>query len=249
MISAIIVDDERNNISHLKKMIQSSSYDVDIIDTAENVDDAIQIIQLKNPELVFLDIQMPVKNGFDLLKHFNPIPFKVIIVTSYDNYAIQAIKFSAVDYILKPIHKEELYAALAKIATKPLIEETHNPADILVSNIEKIKKNDIERIAIKLNNVIKYIEIKDIIFIEADSGYSIIHLPQEKYIEKKAVTEFEELLNQYRFFRIHHKYLVNSHFIKEFKFTEKPEIILKNNTRLEVSTRRKQELKTFLNLM
>ena len=78
MISAIIVDDERNNISHLKKMIQSSSYDVDIIDTAENVDDAIQIIQLKNPELVFLDIQMPVKNGFDLLKHFNPIPFKVM---------------------------------------------------------------------------------------------------------------------------------------------------------------------------
>jgi two-component system, LytTR family, response regulator len=249
MISAIIVDDEKNNISHLKKMIQAAPYDIDIIDTAESVDDALLIIQQKKPDLVFLDIQMPVKNGFDLLRQFNPIPFKVIIVTSYDNYAIQAIKFSAVDYILKPINREDLYAALAKLEDKNHPIDDPNPADNLISNLEKIKKNDIERIAIKLNNIIKYIEIKDIIFIEADSGYSIIHLPQEKYIEKKAVIEFEELLNQYRFFRIHHKYLVNSNFIKEFKFTERPEIILKNNTRLEVSLRRKQELKSFLNLM
>lgn len=248
MISAIIVDDELNNINHLKKIIQSSPFQINIIDAAENVDDAIDIIHLKKPDLVFLDIQMPVKNGFELLKQFNPIPFKVIIVTSYDSYALQAIKFSAVDYILKPIIKEDLFAAIQKVQETMHHTEMINPADQLISNIEKFKKNSMERIAIKLNNVIKYIEIKDIQYIEASSGYSIIHLTNEKFIEKKPVAEFESLLANYRFFRVHHKYLVNADFIKEYKFTSHPEIILRNNNRLEVSLRRKQELKSFLNL-
>lgn len=248
MISAVIVDDELNNINHLKAILQSSPYQINIVGTAESVDDAYDLIQLKKPSLVFLDIQMPIKNGFELLKQFKPIPFKVIFVTSYDSYALQAIKFSAVDYILKPIIKDELYAAIGKVKESIQINDNHNPADQLVANIEKFKKNTLERIAIKLNNVIKYIEIKEILYIEASSGYSIIHLMHDKYIEKKPVSEFENLLSNYGFFRVHHKYLVNVDYIKEYKFTTNPEVILRNNIKLEVSLRRKQDLKSFLNV-
>ncbi|MBP7476925.1 MAG: response regulator transcription factor [Chitinophagales bacterium] len=246
-IRAIIVDDEKSNRDNLRSILHRLNAPIEIIGEASNADDAKKMIDANQFDVLFLDIQMPVKNGFDLLRSIKNRNFHLIFVTAFEAYALKAIKFSALDYILKPIDPEELKLAIDKVQDALLTKNPPHEIQDLLQNIESIQKKEIEKIGLQLNNVIKYISIKDIEYIEADNGYTIIHLEREKYIDKKTLQDYEELLIDYCFFRIHHKYLINLNSIKEFKFTENPHVVLKNGIHLTVSARRKQELKKRIN--
>lgn len=239
MIRAIIIEDEINNRELLHHMITEYVADVDIIDFAVNVNEGILSIEKHNPDLIFLDIEMPGGNGFDVLKHFTNPNFKVIFVTGYDHYAIKAIKHAAIDYLLKPINLAELKEAITKIK---LIEISHT------ANIEFIKKHitsgneELTHLLISNYNTNDIVIIKEIIYIETQDRYTIFHLTENrKKVSSLGINFFETLLNPSTFFRIHRSVVVNCDMVQSLSKGRSPEITMAGGEMLQVAYRRKSE--------
>lgn len=239
-IKAVIVDDEINCISSLRILFDEISADIEVVGEATRVEQGVEIIKKENPDLVFLDIEMPKKSGFDLLKAFDKPNFKVIFITGYSHYAIQAIKFSALDYILKPIDKEELAAAIKRSR-----EEIGSQKSRL-ENFEKLLERPTPNfIVIPSTNGYSKVPLNTILYIEAQSGnYSIFYTNVGKtLVATKPLNYYENLLPQNSFFRCHRSYVVNINKIKEWESLNN-ELVLQNETRLRVSARKKNKLKT-----
>jgi two-component system LytT family response regulator len=242
-IKALIVDDEENSRVVLRNLLESFFPEIEIAGEAENVDTAFALIEKVKPQLVFLDIQMPKANGFTLLKKFDPLPFEVIFVTSFDKYAINAIKFSALDYLLKPVETPDLKDAVEK-AVKRIAEKTNRNTQIvnLIHSVDGDSKN--RKIAVHSGEKVKLLEEANIVYIEADHRYcKIITNANETFTTAKYLKDFEDYLGENNaFVRISQSLMINIRFIKEYSKGEPCVIEMQTGVSFEVPRRKKTEV-------
>lgn len=244
-IKAIIVDDEKRGRDLLEILLKENCPRVTVVDKAANVDEAFYSITNKQPDLVFLDIEMPGGSGFDLLKKFDTINFSVVFVTAYDKYAVKAFKFSALDYLLKPIDEEELKEAVQKVKKK----ETKTNAELEgFTNNLKTLKNESSKVALQSNKGLVMMEIKNIMHCEADGKTTWVYIDgQEKILATKNLGEFEAFLSDYNFIRVHHSHLVNMSHIKSYIPGRTGTIIMTDGAKIDVSQRKKEDFLKKLN--
>lgn len=239
MIRAAIIDDEFHGINALQHLIKKYCPEVDIVFTTQHSPDAPALIEEHKPGLVFLDIEMPLQNGIELLKQFPSLPFKVIFTTAYDQYAIQAIRLNALDYLLKPIDRQELRMAVDKYLQHELMTTTVQVAELQRMQHDKV----LDTIALSTGQGLSFVKLADIMLLEAVSCYtSIIMKDGTKHLVSKTLALFEEALEgQPDFFRAHKSYMVNLRFIKQYLKGEGGEIILQNEQSIALSRNKKHE--------
>lgn len=240
MITAIIIDDEARGRQALKQKLQSYCTDVEILAEAADGLEAIDVISKYNPQLIFLDIEMPKMNGFEMLNAIKEKNFHIIFTTAYDQYAIKAIKYAAFDYLLKPIDIEELKTTVANIIHKEN-HQTKKQAELLQQNILHPKKS-FNKLAVPTLEGLLFFDIQDIIRLEASSNYTnICLLNNNKIIASKTLKEFEELLPADLFFRIHHSHIINLHFLKRYIKGDGGQVEMQNGDFVDVARRKKDE--------
>ena len=242
MIRALIIDDEQHCIDRLTNLlIPFHEKSIEIAGTALSMEEGIQAVSLLNPALVFLDVQINEKTGFDLLRALPEINFAIIFTTAYERFAIQAIKFSAIDYLLKPIDKDELQAALIKLINEKSKQLTAEKIATLLQNTQK--NNGIpQKLIIPTISGFEFLDIANIARCQSDVNYTTIYLKnKQKLVVAKTLKEFEEMLVDHSFFRIHNSHLINLAFIKSYNKGKGGSVTLTDGTEIEVSTRRKDE--------
>jgi two-component system LytT family response regulator len=234
-IRSIIVDDNPLNVEILSDLLRDGNHNIEIVGKAENGKEALELIQREQPDLVFLDVEMPDMNGFEMLASLKEINFQTIFVTAFSHYAIPAIRFNALDYLVKPIDPKELNLAIRRYRSDGKAIHKHQIQNALDNmNI----KNALDQVLYlpTQEGGIKMV-LRDIIKIEGDRNYSTFHLSTNKTkVSSKTLGYFEEILNNKVFFRCHRSYLVNHHHIKEL---QKDSFLMKNGTKLPISRRRK----------
>jgi len=239
MLSAVIVDDEPGNIEVLKKMVTDFCDGVAISGTASSVDKGINMIRERKPDLVFLDIEMPGKNGFDLVDHFKPVKFEVIFVTAFEHYALRAFRYSAIDYLLKPINIGELRDAVEK--TRSRIKERNFQERL--DNFFSIETKKETKIAIQLKDGYSFVNYNDIICCSSEGAYTVISLVNgNKLLSSNNLKHFSDLLPEDIFCRIHHSHLANLDHAVHFSKGRGGILVMANKMMLEVSQRKKDEL-------
>ena len=215
MLKVIIVDDEPDAVKFIQGIIEEYCPDLKVTGTANSAREGVTLINQVRPDLVFLDVQMPHGSGFDLLASFPEKSFDVIFITAFNHYAIQAIKFSAVDYILKPVNISEFIEAVKKVGHKRTSQEYHNLD--FTSLLENIKTPLPSKLAIPTTDGIEYLNTSEIIRVEADRSYSWFHHKEKrKYLVSRNLKEYQELLQDLSFFRPHNSHLINMIFVKKF---------------------------------
>jgi two-component system LytT family response regulator len=241
MLKVIIVDDEELGRNVLKSLLQKFCPNIELLGEAKNSTEAIKLIQELKPELVFLDIEMPGGSGFDLLEKIGTPSFSVVFTTAFDQYAIKAIKFSAMDYLLKPINIEELVESIRKVEQNKL---ANNPETLAKHLIENLKRpiGESQNIALPTSTGLEFINIKDIIRCEADGKYTKCFFKDgKKSLSTKNLKEFDDLLSSHNFFRVHHAHLVNVEHIKNFNKTDGGTLTMSNGDIVSISKRKKEE--------
>ena len=247
MINAIIIDDEKKCNSLLQKTIEKQLIDIKIVATAANVDDGIRLIHHHEPDLIFLDIEMPNKNGFDLLSAFDEINFDVIFTTAYNQYAIKAIKYSALDYLLKPVDADDLKIAITRFKQKQKSSQK-SQINLLFDNLKNLN-HAYNKISVSTNEGVIFLTIADIIYCEATGSYTQFYLRNnEKLLSSRTLKDFEELLTNHNFFRIHNSFLININEIKRYIKGDGGSVIMSNTNEVLVSRRKKEEFMKKLNL-
>lgn len=240
MISAIIIDDETKGRAALKAKIQAYCPQIKIIAEASTGQDALLLIDQHKPQLLFLDIEMPRMNGFEMLNAIKEKNFYIIFTTAYDQYAIKAIKYSAFDYLLKPIDIEELKMAVSHIELKET-NQTKKQVELLALNMQH-PKTQLNKLAIPTLDGLLFFDINDIIHLEANSNYTLIHFSGiPKITASKTLKEFEDILPENIFFRAHHSHLINLNYIKRYIKGDGGQIEMQNGNYVDVSRRKKEE--------
>lgn len=239
-IKAILIDDELNSLQNLEKKLQEFCPDVDIVAVTQKPEEGILLIRQHQPEVVFLDIEMPRMSGFRLLEEIGEYDFDIIFTTAYNHYSIDAIRISAFDYLVKPIGIEDLQHAVERL-TKSKGTQTKEKIDILKKSLGENKSQD-DKIAISTSEGIEFVPIKNILHIESKSNYSKIYLPEDKTITvSKILKDFEEMLSPYNFLRIHNSHLINLNYIKKYMRKNGGQVMLQDGTVIEISRRKKEE--------
>jgi two-component system LytT family response regulator len=245
MIKALIVDDEQSSIDLLQWLLGQYCPDITAVRTARNVPDAINIIHSFQPDIVFLDIQMPHQSGFDLLTTIDNWNFEVIFTTAYNEFAIQAIRFSALDYLLKPVDEAELKKAVERYKAKRI----YAPAgQILFRNfIQNISQGNREKFKLALADAteVKYVQLDEIIRLQAESNYTHIFLKDNKlFVSAKTLKEYDEMLQGHRFLRVHKSHLVNPDHIEAYD--RQGILLMSDGSKVEVARRKKEFLQQSL---
>jgi two-component system LytT family response regulator len=241
MIRAVLVDDEPNNINTLQQLLLRYCPLVEIVGTADSAKTGQEMITRTLPDLVFLDIEMPYGNAFELLNALSPVQFEVIFVTAFDNYALNAIKYSALDYLLKPVNIRELQEAVQKATDRVNMQNMHKRIDTLLYNLNQ-PQNTYQRLALPTQDGLTFINTVDCVRFEAGTNSTIIHLKNKSVINtNKNLGEFEEILNKKQFSRIHRSHIINHLFIKKYHRGRGGYIEMEDGTTIEVSTRKKDE--------
>jgi two-component system, LytTR family, response regulator len=244
-IKAILIDDEPRGLTSLQKLLELNCPEVDIIASCSSAEEAKEKIRELHPQLIFLDIAMPGKTGFDLLKDIGEINFEIIFVTAHNNYMVQAFHFSAVDYLLKPV-EDELLAEAVKRAGKKIEEKSGNEQiETFLHNMQHKSGSQKMKLCIPSLKGFQVIELQDIIYCEASSNYTNFYFTNRPLIcASKPIHEYEELLADCNFVRIHKSFLVNLEHIKEYIRGEGGSLMLSNGHEVEVSRRKKDMLMT-----
>lgn len=241
MIRAIIIEDEPLSQEMLTLLLQRHKDDIEVIDTCSNPTDGIESIAKHQPDLIFLDIQMPKMNGFDMLKKISNINFEVIFTTAFDKYAIDAIRTSALDYLLKPVDDEDLTTAIAKCKERMVDKKTKYQFENLFNNLTN--KNPLDKtLALSASDGISFVKMSDILRVEANGRYAKFYLlNKETILVSKTLGDFEEILSANQFFRIHDSAIINLNHVKKYIRGDGGTVLLSDNTELEVARRRKEE--------
>lgn len=241
MYKTIIVDDEPKNMRILKKLLQDYCPQISIISEAGDVNAAHKIITELNPEIVLLDIEMPYGNAFDLLDKLMPVKFEVIFITAYNNYSIKAFRYSAVDYLLKPVDIRELQDATQKAINRITANRINEHVSLLLSNL-KDNANSNPKIAVPTPEGYVFVHIEDIIRCESNGAYTYIYtVKKERVVASKNIKEYEEILPKTNFFRIHNSHLVNLNRILRYNKGRGGTVTMEDGTELEVASRRRTE--------
>jgi two-component system, LytTR family, response regulator len=249
MLRALLVDDEANNLESLEFLLHHDCEGIVVAGKAQNARQARDWLQSRTADVVFLDISMPEENGFQFLGSLKSKNFKVVFVTAYNEYALQAIKASAVDYILKPVNIDELQQAVEKVKrsfNSPVAEEQNR--QLLQHLLDSVnKKTPPKKIALPQLGSISFIEVDDIVSLQADSNYTIIHMKDmHKVVISKTLKDFEDLLDEDQFARIHKSYIVNLKYIKEYSTIDGGIVKMSDGNQWSISRR---QLDMFLEKM
>lgn len=243
MINALIVDNEEHFVMSFSKLLDIHFPEINIIGNAYCISDAVKIIHSLKPDLVFLDIEMDDETGFDLFRYFTNIEFDIVFITSHDEYAIKAIKYSAFDYILKPVNIEDLNNTIARFKNKI----THSKDETIKLLLENIRFEQFKKIAVSTSKGVRIITIDEISYCQADASYAYIYLKNKERITiTKSLKYVEEMLPSEIFFRTHKSYLININHIKEFVNIDGGVIILNDSSRIPVSVRKRDWIIRFL---
>ena len=239
MLKAVLIDDEESNLSSLREKLIKHCPQVSILACCDNAVSGTEAINTLYPDLVFLDIEMPVTNGFLMLQQLQNKDFELIFVTAYDHYAIKAIKYSALDYLLKPIEIGELKDAVAKAENKRN-QPSGNPQIELL--IEHLQKKPSRRIAIPTGEGLAFIRVDEIIYLEASINYTHIYLEDKRrYLVSRTLKEFEDILPEDTFLRIHHSHIINKNFVERYIRGDGGQVVMQQGITLDVSKRKKAE--------
>jgi two-component system, LytTR family, response regulator len=241
MIRTIIIEDEPVSREMLTLMLQRYKNDVELVDCCSNPTDGIASIAKHQPELVFLDIQMPKMNGFDMLRSIGNVNFEVIFTTAFDQYAINAIRISALDYLLKPVDDDELASAIKKCKERLLENKPKLQLQNLFSNLAS--RNPLDKtLALSSSDGISFVKMTDILRVEANGRYAkFFLLNKETILVSKTLGDFEEILSANQFFRIHDSSIINLNHIKKYIRGDGGTVVLSDNTELDVARRRKED--------
>ena len=240
MIKTVIIDDEPKGRETLKNLLERYCPEISLEGEAGSVVDGYKLINNSAPDLVVLDIEMPGHNGFDLLEMFKSIPFKVIFTTAYDKYAIKAIKYSALDYLLKPIDVDELKTAVSRVEENNKKDMTQARYETLLNNIKSENKR--KKVAIADIEGLVFVYLDEIIRCESDSNYTYIFLNNKKKITaSKTLRDFEELFAEENFFRVHRSHLINLDHLKKYIKGEGGFAVMSDDSKVEVARRKKPE--------
>ena len=247
MINAIIIDDEKNALEVLEMQLSQFCTDVHVVASCDGGAKGIAAIKNHNPDLVFLDIEMPHKNGFDVLLETKDMKYDVIFTTAYDQFAIKAFKFSAVDYLLKPVDILELQASVEKVKNKKGEGGIEEKIKLLLSQLQPATRKLTDKIALPIGDAMQFMEPDEIIRCESDSNYTHIFLANGKKITMaKTLKEVEENINGGPFFRIHQSHLVNMNHISKYIKGDNAYVVMKDGTQLGISRNKKEAfLETF----
>lgn len=248
MIKAVIVDDEQHSIDTLKWKLENYCPDVTIQASFDNPAESIRYLKNNPPDLLFLDIEMPMLNGFDVLEELGrDLTFDIIFITAYDNFGIQAVKFSALDYLLKPVQNRELKDAIDKHLKKATNKVPSEQIEVLLSNVHAEKRGKIGKIALASKESIEFVDPHQIVCCEANSNYTNVFLVEgRKKVISKTLKEFEDMLSHYSFYRPHNSFLINLRRVTEFIRGDGGYLVMENKMKIPVSKTKREELMDLL---
>lgn len=247
MLKAIIIEDETRSRETLRGLLKLYCKNVEVVAEADGVRTGIEAIMTHKPDVIFLDIQMPDGSGFKLLESLASIDFEIIFTTAFDQFAIKAIKFSAIDYLLKPIFPEDLQSAVHKAESKQEARNTQKSVEVLLENIKK-PLHESPKIVLSTSDKINVVEVKDIIRCESDNYYTVYYFMNgTKLLVSKTLKENEELLSGYNFIRPHKSHLINIMYIKSFHKHDGGHILMTDGSLVPVSRRKKEKIVDIIN--
>jgi two-component system LytT family response regulator len=239
MIRAIVIDDEQHCSDRLTSLLDRDyPHAIRVEGVFQTVEEGLRAIHGLHPELIFLDVQLGDKTGFDLLKQLYVIDFEIIFTTAYEKYAVQAFKFSAIDFLLKPVDEHDLKMAIGRLSDKIDQQRASKKIEALLHNLHAASK----RICVPVMTGLVFISVTDIIRCQSDINYTTLFLQdRQKLLVAKTLKEFEELLSDYNFFRVHNSHLINLAYIKRYNKGKGGMVTMNDQSTVEVSTRRKEE--------
>jgi two-component system, LytTR family, response regulator len=245
MIRTVVIEDEEHSRNMLLQMLREHCPQITVVAEAHSVKTGLAVISEQKPQIVFLDIELQSETSFDILEKLPEINFELIFTTAFDHYALRAIKFCAIDYLLKPIDLTELQIAVAKAEIRLNREHINKNLEALLGNI-KTGSQDNHKIALPTLEGLLFVKVSDIIYCESKGPYTRFFLKQpDKILTSQHLKEYEELLRDYGFFRIHKSYLVNLQEIQKYLRGDGGQLIMSNGASLNVSKQRKEE---FMNI-
>jgi len=239
---AILVDDEPDGIRTLKKLLELNCPEVEVVATCSSAADAISKLEEVKPELVFLDVRMPGGSGIDMLAELSEIDFEVIFVTAHDEYMLQALQFSAVDYLMKPVDEDRLKEAVQRVEERLKGKKNSRQGEILLHNINKVGYPLEMRLCLPTQKGFTIVKLEEIIYCEAQRSYTIFRLVNNKsIIISKPLFDYDKLLADTIFLRVHKSFLINLMHIKEYMRGEGGTVVMSDGMEVEISRRKKEQ--------
>ncbi len=241
MIKAVIVEDEKHSRETLNSLLTEFCEDIEVAGMASSVDEATALIRTSKPDVVFLDIELQPGTGFDVLSALEDLHFEIIFTTAFEQYAIKAIKFSSLDYLLKPISIEDLQEAVSKIKKNEDKNPYRQQLDILLSELSDQTKED-RKISLATSEGIEFVNVNSILYCEANGSYTNFYFKDgSKLMVSKHLKEYENLLPDQWFMRVHNSYLINLSEVKRFVKSEGGYILMNNDSNVSISPSKRDE--------
>jgi two-component system, LytTR family, response regulator len=241
-MKALIIDDEPDGISTLRKLFDLNCKQVNVVGACTTAADAMQMVEELQPDLIFLDIQMPGKSGLEMLAEMGPRNFEVIFITAHNQYMLQALQFSAADYLLKPVDEDRLAEAMQRVERKLYKKGDDRNIETLLYNLQKTGSPNEMKLCIPTLKGFVILELKDIVICEAERNYTIIHLQNKKSVTvSRPLLDYEKILEGTDFLRVHGSYMINLRHVSEYQRGEGGTVIMKNGAEIEISRRKKDQ--------
>jgi two-component system, LytTR family, response regulator len=240
MIRCILIDDESNSLEMMEWLLQTYCPQVKIEALCDSAAKGIAAIEKYKPDLVFLDIEMPHQNGFDMLEQFDKLYFDVVFCTAYDQFAIKAFKYSALNYLLKPVDPDDLKETIRRIEEKKSLP-TREQLDMLMQGLRNSQKQTVSRIALTTNDGMIFVTTADILYCEAESNYTSVVLNNRKILVSKTLKEIDEALSGADFYRVHNSFLINVNQIQKFVRGDGGYVVMNDGKSVGISRSRRQE--------
>jgi len=238
-IQTVIVEDEEKSLSVLFELIKQFAPDLEVCGTAGFVDKALELIETKTPQLLFLDVRIADGSGFDVLRKLSSRRFELIFVTAFDHYAVEAFRYAAIDYLLKPIGIHEFLEAMERVRKRVAEKNSQWHIDSLLHNLARYSSQE-RKLSIHTIRGCEFTDLKDILWCSSKGAYTLFHLTnKEKILSSRNLGSYETLLAESDFFRIHHKVMINMRFVKSYVKGKSGVVILTDGTELKVSQRKK----------
>jgi two-component system LytT family response regulator len=247
MIRAVIIDDEALARETISEMLSVYCDDIQVVGQAEGVKEGVDVINNTDPDLLLLDIQLTDGTGFDLLKSIHDPSFRVIFITAYEDYALRAFKFSALDYLLKPIDPNELIESVDRMRSSMKDADMNLKLKALFSNIDTFSRED-KKIVLKTANNVHIVNLTDIIRCQSDKNYTHFYIANhESVVVSRTLKDYESILSGYKFFRAHQSHLINLSHIKRYEKSDGGYLVMSDDSVVPVSFRKKEELMRLFN--
>ncbi|MEO8147785.1 MAG: LytTR family DNA-binding domain-containing protein [Bacteroidia bacterium] len=241
MIRTILIDDEQHCRESLSATLHNYFPEIELLAQCTSIAEGEKAIEQLKPELVFLDVELPPFTSFDMLKKLGTISFEIIFTTAFDKYALRAIKASALDFILKPVGKEELGEAIDRFKQKQSRNNSNQHMEVLFENVRQLR-DPLKKLMIPTQAGFELVSVKDIVRLQSDSNYTNFHfVDKRKILVSKTLKDFDELLSGHSFFRVHQSHLINLNYVKNYAKGEGGVVMMQDGTEIDVSRRRKED--------